>query len=215
MYVLCKSSSSYQPPTANWILGRISHYLCEQFPCLFFLWGNAPTTVDNVPSTVDNVPTTVDFVPSFMILFSLLLFLSLRNDLIASYLLPCLVVTALACIMFLPYRSAPYFFFSLYLRFLLLYLLPHNVQYQHKSSQQVQNITKPNLTWNYYCHSLSFCWKIRASISLLVKVSGEYFSSRHYCLSCVNMLGLFLTTTTAWAAASWFMGVPSLTSWNS
>ena len=111
--------------------------------------------------------------------FSLLLLLCLRNDLIASYLLPFLVVTALACIIFLPYRGASWLFynlFCLYLRFLLLYLLSHNAQYQHESSQQIQNITKPNLTWNGYCHSLSFWWKIRASISLLVQVSGEYFS---------------------------------------
>jgi len=43
---------------------------------------------------------------------------------------------------------------------------------------------------------LSCLWKVRASISLLVQLSGEYFSfPNHHCLSGVNMLGLFLTTT--------------------
>ena len=73
--------------------------------------------------------------------------------------------------------------FSPYLRFLPLYLPLHNAQYQHKNSQQIQNTTKPNFNMK---------WLLPLFVILC---QGSIFLSKHYYLSCVNMLGLFLTTT--------------------
>ena len=88
--------------------------------------------------------------------------------------------------------------FTLYLEFLLLYLLPHNAQHQHKSSQQVQlnktlmNPIEHEMVIATPCY---FGCKCKQLFLCLSKCQGSIFLPIHYRLSCVNMLGLFLTTT--------------------